>query len=110
MWFILIGLLPHQHTADRLAAKELGRGEEGGDGDAEHTVDVHALTRLEEVRDGGTRRKERARQVVTVTADAVGRAVGRARVAMVSPGRGGCHALDRKVGREGDVFAESLLA
>ena len=30
-----------------------------------------ALARLEEVRDGGTRRKERARQVATVTADAV---------------------------------------
>ena len=110
MWFILIGLLPHQHTTYRLAAKKLGRGEEGGDGDAEHTVDVHALTRLEEVRNGGARREKRARQVVTVTADAVGRSVGRARVAMVSPGRGGGHALDRKVGREGDVFAEYLLA
>ena len=71
MWFILIGLLPHQHTAYRLATEKLGRGEEGGDGDAEHTVHVHALTCLEEVRDGGARRKERARQVATVTADAV---------------------------------------
>ena len=109
MWFILIGLLPHQHTAYRLAAKKLGRGEEGGDGDAEHAVDVHALARLEEVRDGSTRQEKRARQVATVTTDAVGRAVGRARVAMVSPGRGGGHALDGKAGREGDVFAESLL-
>ena len=71
MWFILIGLLPHQHTADRLATEKLGRGEEGGDGNAEHAVDVHALARLEEVRDGGTRREERARQVATVTTDAV---------------------------------------
>ena len=71
MWFILIGLLPHQHTAHRLAAKKLGRGEEGGDGDAKHTVHVHALARLEEVRDGGTRREERARQVATVTTDTV---------------------------------------
>lgn len=101
---------PHQHTADRLAAKELSRGEEGGDSDAKHAVHVHALTCLEEVRNGGARREKCARQVVTVTADAVGRSVGRARVAMVSPGRGGGHALDRKVGREGDVFAESLLA
>ena len=72
MWFILIGLLPHQHTAYRLAAKKLGRGEEGGDGDAEHAVDVHALARLEKVRDGGARGEKRARQVVAVTAEAVG--------------------------------------
>ena len=72
-------------------------------------MDVHALARLEEVRDGGARRKERARQVATVTTDTVSRSVGRAGVAMVSPGRGGGHALDGKAGREGDVFAESLL-
>ena len=71
MWFILIGLLPHQHTAYRLAAKKLSRGEEGGDGDTEHIVHVHALTRLEEVRDGGARGEKRARQVATVTTDAV---------------------------------------
>ena len=103
-------LLPHQHTAYCLATEKLGRGEEGGDGNAEHAVDVHALARLEEVRDGGTRREKRARQVATVTADAVGRSAGRAGVAMISPGRGGGHALDGKAGREGDVFAESLLA
>ena len=72
MWFILIGLLPHQHTAYRLATEKLGRGEEGGDGDAEHAMDVHALACLEEVRNGGARREERARQVETVTANAVG--------------------------------------